>query len=239
MLVKNHGGIEAAQQLPGNDAPPGLHNRLSLHWSTDVCKPPLPPQLSPSSHRRAFRAHAGKRIKIDMILRQIQAPENRIFQGSLDSARTLAMEYKGACWHTNLQAFISFTSILVQASCLLRLKAMQIITSCSSHPMRRFRWWIVLNIKTYLIIPHNRDAVANEIKSCALDHELDEFNTGNAKADRSCLGLYLCYSIQAMPWKSAALLEYTLQKSQEIQTPSYTTLSDYTVERFQETRVLS
>ena len=31
MLVKNHGGIEAAQQLPGNDAPPGLHNRLSLH----------------------------------------------------------------------------------------------------------------------------------------------------------------------------------------------------------------
>ena len=112
-------------------------------------------------------------------------------------------------------------------------------TDCPSHPMRRFRWWIVLNIKTYLIIPHNRDAVANEIKSYALDHELDEFNTGNAKADRSCLGLYLCYSIQAMSWKSAALLEYTLQKSQEIQTPSYTTLSDYTVERFQETRVLS
>ena len=72
----------------------------------------------------------------------------------------------------------------------------------------------VLHMKTYLIIPHNRDAVANEIKSCALDHELDEFNTGNAKADRSCLGLYLCYSIQAMPWKSAALLEDTLQKSQ-------------------------
>ena len=97
----------------------------------------------------------------------------------------------------------------------------------------------MLNIKTYLIIPHNRDAVANEIKSYALDHELDEFNTGNAKADRSCLGLYLCYSIQAMSWKSAALLEYTLQKSQEIQNLSYTTPLDYTVERFQETRVLS
>ena len=97
----------------------------------------------------------------------------------------------------------------------------------------------MLNMKTYLIIPHNRDAVANEIKSCALDHELDEFNTGNAKADRSCLGLYLCYSIQAMPWKSAALLEYTFQTSQEIQILSHTTPLDYTVERFQETRVLS
>ena len=95
----------------------------------------------------------------------------------------------------------------------------------------------MLNIKTYLIIPHNRDAVANEIKSYALDHELDEFNTGNAKADRSCLGLYLCYSIQAMP--CAALLEYTLQKSQEIQVLSYTTPLDYTVRTFQETRVLS
>jgi len=30
-LVKKHGGIEAAQQLPGNDSPTGLHNRLSLH----------------------------------------------------------------------------------------------------------------------------------------------------------------------------------------------------------------
>ena len=97
----------------------------------------------------------------------------------------------------------------------------------------------MLNIKTYLIIPHNRDAVANEIKSYALDHELDEFNTGNAKADRSRLGLYRGYSIQAMPWKSAALLEYTFQTSQEIQILSHTTPLDYTVERFQETRVLS
>ena len=38
MLVKNHGGIEAAQQLPANDTPSGLHSRLSLHWSTDFSK---------------------------------------------------------------------------------------------------------------------------------------------------------------------------------------------------------
>ena len=37
------------------------------------------------SHRRAIRAHAGKGIQIDMILRQIQAPETRIFQSSLDA----------------------------------------------------------------------------------------------------------------------------------------------------------
>ena len=63
-----------------------------------------------------------------------------------------------------------------------------------------------MNKKTYLIIAHNRDALDNEIKSCALDHELDEFNTGNALAERSSFGLHICNSIQAMTWKSAALL---------------------------------
>ena len=38
MLVKNHGGIEAAQQPLANDTPTGLHNRPSLHWSTDFSK---------------------------------------------------------------------------------------------------------------------------------------------------------------------------------------------------------
>ena len=55
----------------------------------------------------------------------------------------------------------------------------------------------IRNKKTYLIIAHNRDALDKEIKSCALDHELDELNTGNALADRSSFGLQLCNSIQA------------------------------------------
>ena len=38
MLVKNHGGIEAAQQLPGNDTPSGLHSRLCLDYSRDFGK---------------------------------------------------------------------------------------------------------------------------------------------------------------------------------------------------------
>ena len=39
------------------------------------------------------------------------------------------------------------------------------------------------NTKYNRIIAHNRDALDKEIKCCALEHELDEFNTGNALAE--------------------------------------------------------
>ena len=156
---------------------------------------------------------------MDMIARQIQAPATQ------DNASHNMPDHTDAC--TSLQRVVVLEIHITSDD--QNLTQEQIPnwsastpglpaedTDCPPHPMSRFRWWIVLNMKTYLIIPHNRDAVANEIKSGALHHELDELNTGNALADRSSFGLQLCDSIQAMPWKSAALLEYTFQKSEEI-----------------------
>ena len=43
---------------------------------------------------------------------------------------------------------------------------------------------ILLNKKPYHIIAHNRDALDKEIKWCALEHGLDEYNTGNDLEER-------------------------------------------------------
>ena len=43
---------------------------------------------------------------------------------------------------------------------------------------------VLLNKKPYLIIAHNRDALDKEIKWCALEHGLDEYNTGNDLEER-------------------------------------------------------
>ena len=129
------------------------------------------------SHRRAIRAHAGKRIDIDMPF----------------SYRAVSCCRATTHQHWWPESVLRTDSKLVSQHSRSTCRGYGL----SFHPMTRFRWWIVLNKKTYLIIAHSRDARDKEIKSCALDHELDELNTGNAIADRSSFGLQLCNSIQA------------------------------------------
>ena len=150
------------------------------------------------SHRRAIRAHAGKRIEIDMILRQIQAPATNASHNMPDHTDACTSLQRVAVLEIHITSDdqnLYQEQIPNWSASTPGLPAED--TDCPPHPMSRFRWWIVLNKKTYLIIAHSRDARDKEIKSCALDHELDELNTGNALADRSSFGLQLCNSIQA------------------------------------------